>query len=276
MQFDQALADHITPNEREAKPSTSADILVVQSIRKSFGGVQALREVSLTACASEITGIIGPNGSGKTTLLHIIGGLFRADAGEIILNGADISNLAVRKRLHLGLVRTFQISRELGEMTVLENLLIAGTPPRRETIASALFSRHRIALEQRKAAMKGRQLLQKTGLWRLRDAPARTLSGGQKKLLEIARALMLDPKLILLDEPAAGVSPPMRLEIASVIQDLKGEGKAVVIVEHDMDVVARLCDRVYVMAEGANLTAGTFKEVVADRRVIEAYLGGVV
>ncbi|SRR5579883_1121851 len=276
MQLDSALADHIVGHDLNGVFAPSADILAVQSIEKSFGGVRALRGVSLTASERAITGIIGPNGSGKTTLLHIIGGLVRPDSGRIFLNASDISKLPVRKRCRRGLVRTFQISRELGEMTVLENLLIAGTPPRLETAAGALLWRGRIKAEQAKAAAKAAQLLQKTGLWRLRDALARTLSGGQKKLLEIARALMLDPKVILLDEPAAGVSPPMRLEIAAVIQDLKGEGKAVVIVEHDMDVVARLCDRVYVIAEGANLTAGTFKEVVSDQRVIQAYLGGVV
>jgi ABC-type branched-subunit amino acid transport system ATPase component len=238
--------------------------------------MEIIRGISLGANHAQITGIIGPNGAGKSTLLNIIGGLLKPSSGRVMLEGIDVSALPVRGRARRGLVRTFQLSRELGELTAFENLLTAGMPSRSETISSALFWRRRTGQDKIQAASKAQALLQKVGLWALADTPAKALSGGQKKLLELARALMLDPKLILLDEPAAGVSPPLRLEISRIIKELKEEGITILIVEHDMDVVARLCDHVYVIAEGRNLTGGSFREVVSDKRVIEAYLGGVV
>jgi ABC-type branched-subunit amino acid transport system ATPase component len=222
-----------------------------------------------------ITGIIGPNGAGKITLLNIACGLTGADGGRILLDGQDITAMPIRKRVGRGLVRTFQITREFGELTVFENMLTAGAPPGTESVAEALFSPRATRRRQAEAAVKARSFLETAGLLTLSDAPAKTLSGGQKKLLELVRALMLDPKVLLLDEPAAGVSPPLRLEVSALIKSLKREGKTVVIVEHDMDVVAALCDYVYVIAEGANLTGGSFQEVAGDKRVIDAYLGGV-
>jgi ABC-type branched-subunit amino acid transport system ATPase component len=183
--------------------------------------------------------------------------------------------MPIRKRARLGLVRCFQIAREFGELTVFENMLTAGTPPGDESVAAALFRPRTARKRQAEAAVKARSFLDTAGLLTLSDAPAKTLSGGQKKLLELVRALMLDPKVLLLDEPAAGVSPPLRLEISALLKSLKREGKTIIIVEHDMDVVAALCDYVYVIAEGANLTGGSFQEVASDKRVIDAYLGGV-
>lgn len=250
-------------------------MLRIEDVRKSFGGIGVLRGVSIEAPAGQITGVIGPNGAGKSTLLNAIGGLFRPDAGKIVLADRDITKLAPFERARLGLVRTFQISRELGELTVLENLLLARPNQRGEAILGAFFSWRSVRSEERCAAERARAILSTVGLWRLADAPARSLSGGQKKLLELCRALMLDPEIILLDEPAAGVSPPMRAEITSVIRALCKDGLTFVIVEHDMDMIASLCDRVYVIAEGANLTSGSFREVVSDKRVVRAYLGGV-
>jgi ABC-type branched-subunit amino acid transport system ATPase component len=172
-------------------------------------------------------------------------------------------------------VRTFQISRELGELTVLENLLFARPHQTGESVWKAFAFPRRVRREERAAADRARAILERVGLWRLADQPARGLSGGQKKLLELCRALMLDPKVILLDEPAAGVSPPMRAEISHVIRTLCDQGITFVIVEHDMDMVASICERVYVFAEGTNLTCGSFKEIAADRRVVDAYLGGL-
>lgn len=248
-------------------------MLSCSGVTKRFGGLVALGDVSVEVEARHITGIIGPNGAGKSTLLHVIGGLLRPSGGTVTLDGEDITYLPSHVRARRGLVRTFQISRELGEMTVLENLMLARPRQTGESIASAFFQYGKVRAEERAAASRAKSLLEQVGLWRLADHAARTLSGGQKKLLELCRALMLDPKIILLDEPAAGVSPPMRAEISGVIKMLRSSGISFVVVEHDMDMVASLCDRVYVMAEGSNLASGTFREVISDARVVRAYLG---
>ena len=244
-------------------------------IDKSLNGAAILSNVTFDAKPGRITGIIGPNGAGKTTLLNVVAGILRPDTGTILLRGKDISRVPLYRRAALGLTRTFQLSRELGALSVLENLMVARRSQTGEAIANVFLRRGKSRREEQLAARKSRQLLERVGLWDLADAPARTLSGGQKKLLELARALMLDPAVILLDEPAAGVSPPLRIEISNLIRELREEGRTLVIVEHDMDVVARLCDHVYVLAQGQNLTEGTFKQVSADERVISAYLGGV-
>ena len=251
-------------------------MLSIAGIGKRFGGITALRDVSLEVPARGVTGIIGPNGAGKTTLLNVVGGLLRPDRGRILLDGTDITTLPVYMRARHGLVRTFQLARELGELTVLENLLLARPGQTGEKVINAFCRPITVRREERDAQRHARGILERIGLWRLADASARSLSGGQKKLLELCRALMLSPKLILLDEPAAGVSPPMRNEIADTIKSLCADGLTFVIVEHDMDMVSALCERVYVMAEGANLTSGTFQEVVSDERVAQAYLGGVI
>jgi branched-chain amino acid transport system ATP-binding protein len=234
-----------------------------------------LRGVTLAAKTGRVTGIIGPNGAGKSTLLNVVAGLIKPDHGAILIGDTDLTALSMQDRARLGMVRTFQLSREFGSLTVLENLLVAPLGQSGERVMSAFLGRARFWQEERASAIRARQLLERVGLWRLADTPARTLSGGQRKLLELARALMLDPRIILLDEPAAGVSPPLRQDIALLIQELRAEGRTLLIVEHDMDIVARLCDQVYVLAEGANLTSGTFAQVVAEPRVIQAYLGGV-
>ncbi len=256
------------PLERKA-------MLRVEGVSKSFGGVCVLKDLSLEGEAGRITGIIGPNGAGKSTLLNVVGGLLRPDTGRVLLSDRDLSGLPPYARARLGLIRTFQISRELGELTVLENLLLARQNQTGESVLKAFVRRVTVRQEERAAAARAKCLLKRVGLWRLADERANALSGGQKKLLELSRALMLEPKIILLDEPAAGVSPPMRREISDVIRALCGEGLTFVVVEHDMDMVESLCDRVYVIAEGVNLTCGTFREVVADQRVVRAYLGGL-
>lgn len=250
-------------------------MLRIENVGKSFGALHVLRGVNLEAATGCITGIIGPNGAGKSTLLNVVGGIYQNNTGRVLLDGTDLTTLSVYKRAGQGLVRTFQISRELGELTLLENLLLARQNQTGESVFNALFRAAKVREEEREAATVARRHLENVGLWRLANHSARALSGGQKKLLELSRALMLEPKIILLDEPAAGVSPPMRLEISNVIRKLRDQGMTFVIVEHDMDMIASLCDRVYVMAEGQNLTSGTFQEVVSDERVVRAYLGGV-
>jgi ABC-type branched-subunit amino acid transport system ATPase component len=250
-------------------------VLSVTGVTKAFGGVAALREAQFDAETRRITGIIGPNGAGKSTLLYVVGGLVSPDAGRVILDGEDITTLAPCKRAQRGLIRTFQISRELSELTVLENLLFARMGQSGETIWKNFLMHGRVEAEEEAAIQRAGEVLDRVGLRHLADNPAHALSGGQRKLLELCRALMVDPKIILLDEPGAGVSPVMRVQISDVIKSLRDEGVTFVIIEHDMDMIARLCDRVYVFAEGKNLTDGSFSDIVADKRVIDAYLGGI-
>jgi ABC-type branched-subunit amino acid transport system ATPase component len=247
----------------------------VTGVTKAFGGIAALRDAEFVADSRRITGIIGPNGAGKSTLLYVVGGLIAPDSGRVELDGEDITALPSYRRAHLGLVRTFQISRELSELTVLENLLFARPGQSGETIWKNFLLSGRVKEEEEEAIERACSILERVGLRNLADDPARALSGGQKKLLELCRAMMIDPKIILLDEPGAGVSPPMRVQISEVIKSLRDEGVTFVIIEHDMDMIARLCDRVYVFAEGKNLTEGSFSEIIADQRVIDAYLGGL-
>jgi ABC-type branched-subunit amino acid transport system ATPase component len=248
-------------------------LLQVQELRKSYGGLEALSGVNLDLAHGRVTGLIGPNGAGKTTLLNVISGVERATSGRVSLVGEDISFLPQYRLASRGLVRTFQISRELGQLTVLENLLLARTQQTGEDLLGVFVRAKRVREEEEAAIEVARVALQKVNLWRLADAPAATLSGGQKKLLELSRALMLKPRLVLLDEPAAGVAPAMEEVLVATIRRLTEEGVNFLIVEHDLDVVAALCDQVYVMAAGKVLTEGAFTEVVSDARVVEAYLG---
>lgn len=246
------------------------------SLSKRFGGVFALRETSLDIPRGKITGIVGPNGAGKTTLFNVLSGLHTPDSGKIFLSGEDVTCLPMFERARRGITRTFQISRELGELTVIENLLLAAPQQSGESILANFLRTGRVAKEEAQTLALACSLLERIGLTRLADEPARTLSGGQKKLLELARALMTQPKILLLDEPAAGVNPSLVNEVTTFISSLKQDGMTVAIIEHNMDVVATICDPVYVLAEGSVLTHGTFVDVTTDQRVIDAYLGGVI
>jgi ABC-type branched-subunit amino acid transport system ATPase component len=247
--------------------------LSVRDIRKSFGGVQALNDCSLSFVKGRITGLIGPNGAGKTTLLNVITGLVRADQGNVTFDGRDITRLPIHHIASLGLVRTFQVVRELRGLTVLENLLLAPPHQLGEKISGALFARSDVARQDRDHAVTARAILQRLGLWALADQSAAAMSGGQKKLLELARVLLLEPKFILLDEPAAGVAPPLLKDIIRIIKELNAEGISFALVEHDMHLIREVCDDVHVLAEGTTLVSGSFTDVTADRRVIDAYLG---
>jgi ABC-type branched-subunit amino acid transport system ATPase component len=195
--------------------------------------------------------------------------------GEVSLNRHSMRRLRPDQRAALGLVRTFQISRELQGLTVLENMLLAGRRQSGERLCRAFFLPRRVKREQEAAIEKARALLEQVDLWQHANEPARNLSGGQKKLLEISRALMLDPKIILLDEPTAGVSPVMTRVLSDTIQRLGDTGITFAIIEHDMDVIAELCNPIYVLAEGRTLMCGTFREVAGNRDVMHAYLGKV-
>jgi ABC-type branched-subunit amino acid transport system ATPase component len=248
-------------------------MLTASGLVKSFGGFQALSGCSLEIARQSITGIIGPNGAGKSTLFNVLGGLIAPDAGDVVFEGRSILSLRADERADIGLVRTFQISRELGELTVLENMLLAAPHQSGEAIWRNFLTPGLVRAQEKAAIEKARALLEQVNLWRLASERARNLSGGQKKLLEITRALMLEPKIILLDEPTAGVSPVMTEALAQTILKLRNQGLTFAIIEHDMDVIAQLCAPIYVLAEGRTLTRGTFKEIATNHEVMNAYLG---
>jgi len=240
---------------------------------KSFGGFRALAGCSLEIARGSITGIIGPNDAGKSTLFNVLGGLLAPESGEVSFEGRSILSLRPDQRARIGVVRTFQISRELGELTVLENMLLASPRQYGETVWRSLFTPARVRAQERAAMEKARTLLDQVNLAQLADEQAKNLSGGQKKLLEISRALMLEPKIILLDEPTAGVSPVMTEALAQTILALRNQGLTFAIIEHDMDVIAQLCAPIFVLAEGRTLMRGSFREVASNGEVMSAYLG---
>jgi ABC-type branched-subunit amino acid transport system ATPase component len=248
-------------------------MLTANALVKSFGGYQALAGCSLEIARQSITGIIGPNGAGKSTLFNVLGGLLAPESGDVVFEGRSILSLRADERARIGLVRTFQISRELGQLTVLENMLLASPHQCGETVWRCFLASSRVRAQERAAVQKARALLEQVNLWQLANERAKNLSGGQKKLLEISRALMLEPKIILLDEPTAGVSPVMTEALGQTILSLRNQGLTFAIIEHDMDVIAQLCAPIYVLAEGRTLTRGTFREVANNGEVMNAYLG---
>lgn len=250
-------------------------MLTATQVVKSFGGFEALSKCDLSVEKGTITGIIGPNGAGKSTLFNVLAGLMKPDSGSITLKGRNLIGLRPDQCAKAGLVRTFQISRELRGLTVLENVLLACTRQSGDAAWRCFASPGRVRADQEDAIARARKLLEEVNLWPLANEPAANLSGGQKKLLEIARALMQEPEIILLDEPAAGVSPLMIKVLGETIQRLRGQGITFAIIEHDMDVIAALCDPIYVLAEGRTLTSGTFREVTSNDEVMQAYLGKV-
>jgi len=249
-------------------------MLETRSVSKHFGGVAAVDAVSLKVSAGEVAGLIGPNGAGKTTMFNLLAGSQKPSAGEVLLNGRRIDDLAAHRRLDLGLGRTFQIPRLFGQMSVLENMLTAARGQVGERILPNWLSAAAVRGQERLNVEKAMRLLDFVTLTRLAREPARVLSGGQRKLLELARILMADPKLILLDEPAAGVNPSLLETIIDRIHAINATGVTFLIIEHNMDMVTRLCSRALVMVEGKLLCEGAPREVTRDQRVIDAYLGG--
>ncbi|HVO00847.1 MAG TPA: ABC transporter ATP-binding protein [Candidatus Cybelea sp.] len=249
-------------------------MLETRSVSKQFGGVAAVANVSIQVAQGEVAGLIGPNGAGKTTLFNLIAGSLHPSAGQVLLRGTRIDDLPAHQRLGLGLGRTFQIPRLFAQMSVLENMLTAARGQIGERILPNWMPGTAVRDQERLNVEKAMRLLDFVTLTRLAREPARVLSGGQRKLLELARILMADPKLILLDEPAAGVNPSLMETIIDRIHAINATGVTFLIIEHNMDVVARLCSRTLVMVEGRLLCEGAPREVIRDPRVIEAYLGG--
>ena len=225
--------------------------------------------------AGSITGLIGPNGAGKTTLFNVISGLTPPDGGEIRLGADRIDRLPAHAIARRGVGRTFQIPRPLGRMTVLENVLVYAHDQPGERIAAVFGAPARVRAEEQRLRERAHALLTSVDLAHLASAPAQTLSGGQKKLLELARVLMSEPRIILLDEPGAGVNRTLMRSLVDAIRALRDRGRTFLLIEHDMDLVTELCDPVIVMAQGRKLLEGPFADVRRDRRVLEAYLGTV-
>ena len=251
-----------------------AVILTVERLTKSFGGVRAVDECSLAVRAGTITGLIGPNGAGKTTLFNLLTGFLHPDHGRVTFRGEEITGLRPHQVFRRRVCRTFQIPREFKELTVVENLLVVPPDQAGESLVRPWLTPRRVAAEEARSRVKALDVLRFLGLADLRDAAAWTLSGGQKKLLELARTMMVDPELLLLDEPGAGVNPTQMREVAGHIQRLAAErGVTVLLIEHDMDLVMSICDPVVVMSEGRPLAEGPPEAIRRDPRVLEAYLG---
>jgi branched-chain amino acid transport system ATP-binding protein len=254
---------------------TPQPILVVENVTRSFGGFRAVNNASIQVAEGGITGLIGPNGAGKTTLFNIITGFLKPDSGRIYFRGERIDGLPPHEIFHKGLVRTFQIPRELKSMTVLENLMMVPPGQSGESLWVTWFLPWRVAKQESANFNRALDVLKFVDLYHLRDEYAANLSGGQKKLLELARTLMCSPRMILLDEPAAGVNRTLMRRLADDIRRVRTElGVTVLLIEHDMDLVTMLCDNLIVMSEGAKLAEGPPEAVKADERVLEAYLGG--
>ena len=249
-------------------------VLCARDLVKRFGGVAAVDGVSLDVPRGRIVGLIGPNGAGKTTLFDMLAGEQRPSSGAIALNGVSVERAPAHARLSRGLGRTFQIPRPFPGMTLVENVMLGAQRQSGERIWPNWLAPGRVRREERQTRERAMELLRFVQLEPHALSLARVLSGGQRKLLELARALMAQPSLLLLDEPAAGVNPTLLAVIVDRIAEINRQGVAVLVIEHNMDVVVKLCEHVLVMAAGKLLCQGAPGAVIRDARVIDAYLGG--
>jgi len=246
----------------------------VEGLHKRFGGFRAVDGATLEIAEGTITGLIGPNGAGKTTLFNVIAGVLPPTAGRVTMAGEDITGLAPHTLFSKGLLRTFQIAHEFSSMTVRENLMMVPPGQSGETLWNAWFRRGRIAAEERALRDKADAVLEFLTIDHLAEEKAGNLSGGQKKLLELGRTMMVDAKIVFLDEVGAGVNRTLLRTIGEAIQRLNRErGYTFCMIEHDMEFIKRLCDPVIVMAEGKVLAEGKAEDIMANEAVIEAYLG---
>jgi branched-chain amino acid transport system ATP-binding protein len=249
-------------------------MIKVENLHRHFGGFRAVDGASLEIREGSITGLVGPNGAGKTTLFNVIAGVLPPTSGRVTMAGDDITGMAPHELFHKGLLRTFQIAHEFSSMTVRENLMMVPGGQSGETLWNTWFGRKRIANEERALQAKADEVLEFLTVDHLRDEKAGNLSGGQKKLLELGRTMMVDARIVFLDEVGAGVNRTLLNTIGDAIMRLNKErGYTFCMIEHDMEFIGRLCDPVIVMAEGKVLAEGTIDEIKANEQVIEAYLG---
>ena len=251
-------------------------LLSVSNIGAGFGNFKVLEGVSLSLPEGGLVGLIGTNGAGKSTLFSTISGYIAPTEGSVTFAGENITQLAVEKRVQRGLARTFQVPREFSELTVFDNMMAAAPSQAGEKLSALVFARGRVARQEKETGEKARQLLSFLNLERVADERAGRLSGGQKKLLELGRLLMLDPKAIMLDEPFAGVNPVLIGELSERIVALNARGMSILIIEHNLDELSRIVPKMYAMDRGRVIAEGTPNEVLANPGVREAYMGGVV
>jgi len=264
--------------EEAAKHTPRGIPLRVENLRKEFGGITAVDGASFQVEEGTLTGLIGPNGAGKSTTFNCITGVLKPTAGGVYFEGEEITGFDPHTVANRGLVRTFQIARELEEMTVLENMMLAPRGQRGESLWRSVlpFVRDSVVDQEEEVLERCWEMLEFFEIDHLAHEYAGTLSGGQRKLLELARALLTDPEMLLLDEPFAGVNPSLEARLLEHIHELREQGYTFLIVEHDMDLIMQNCEHVIVMHQGRVLMEGAPEAVKSDERVIEAYLGGEV
>jgi branched-chain amino acid transport system ATP-binding protein len=253
--------------------STAAEpILVADNVTRTFGGLTAVDVDHVEIPRGKITALIGPNGAGKTTFFNLLTGFDEADSGTWTFNGKQIANTPAHKVAQMGMVRTFQLTKVLSKLSVLENMRLGATGQKGERFLTAPF-RALWKGQEDDITVRARELLERFQLDAKEDDFAGSLSGGQRKLLEMARALMVKPELVMLDEPMAGVNPALKQSLLGHVKSLREDGMSVLFVEHDMDMVRDISDHVIVMAQGKIIAQGTAEDVMGDTRVIDAYLG---
>ncbi|NJP12697.1 MAG: ABC transporter ATP-binding protein [Leptolyngbyaceae cyanobacterium RU_5_1] len=248
-------------------------LLAASGLVKNFGGIRAVDNAVIEVAKGSITGLVGPNGAGKTTLFNLLSNFIRSDRGRVLFDGEPIHHLQPHLIARIGMVRTFQVARALSRLSVMDNMLLATQHQTGEKFWNTWFKQKQIRQEEREQRERALDILDSIGLAHMAYEYAGALSGGQRKLLEMGRALMTVPKLILLDEPAAGVNPTLINQICDRILDWNRDGMTFLIIEHNMDVIMSLCDRVWVLAEGRNLASGSPAEIQSNPEVLEAYLG---
>jgi branched-chain amino acid transport system ATP-binding protein len=261
-------------NATDDVTGTAPPALTAGDLTKTLGGLVAVDQASFDVPAGSITGIVGPNGAGKTTLFNLITGTLPTDSGTILLNGKAIGHLTAADRTRAGLGRTFQSPRIFRGMTVLDNLRFAATGQTGESITGALFRPGATTDEEADVTARAQSIAEFLEIDHLLDEYARGLSGGQRKLLEIGRVLMLEPTVMLLDEPTAGVNPALTDQIVDRLHEINDEGTTIVLIEHDMELVMTHCDQVVVLNDGATLATGDPETVQSNDQVMEVYLGG--
>lgn len=251
-----------------------SSIIDVRHVHKAFGGLKVMNDCSLQVEQGSITGLIGPNGAGKSTLFNIIAGALPLDSGQILLDGEDITNQSANTLFHKGLLRTFQIAHEFSLMTALENLMMVPPQQAGENLFEAWFKPARVNRQEAEVKRRALEVIDFIGLYHVRNELAGNLSGGQKKLLELGRTMMTDARVVLLDEIAAGVNRTLLGDLVNNIERLNRElGYTFLVIEHDMEMIARLCDPVIVLAQGSVMVEGSIEEIRNNPQVIEAYFG---
>jgi len=251
----------------------SNNLISVNNLKKSFGGLKAVDVQELSFKEGELTSIIGPNGAGKTTFFDLISGFQDADSGSIFLKDKDISNAQPYKIARMGMVRTFQLTKVFDRMTVMENLLFSGSNIKNDSFLRSFIKLNSQKLYESNLREKANEIMNDLNIGHMANSYARELSGGQKKLLELARSIINEPEILLLDEPLAGVNPKLAEDILSLITKLSDSGITILMVEHNIEAVMKISERIVVLAEGSLIADGIPNEIRTDNNVIEAYLG---